>query len=180
MTPSVADIGTYVFTGEERLLLDTNIWLSVYGPDPTKRRRSATYQDAFRRMRAAGSEIFLDALILSEFINAWARLAFHQRWPDASSRKFKRFRDSGDFQPVAQEIAVSATRICRVVRRCETGFSSCDVGSLLVRYAQGRSDFNDLLVSRLCDAHGLVFVTDDADLRGSGHAILTANRRLLD
>lgn len=179
MTPSVVDISRHAFTGKERLLFDANVWLSIYGPDPTRRKRSATYQAAFRRMRQARSELFLDVLILSEFINRCARMEYHQKRPGEPPGRFKRFRDSQEFAPVAEEIAINATRICRAAARCETGFAAADVGSLLVQYAQGSSDFNDLILAELCADQALTFVTDDADFKGAGHPIMTANPRLL-
>lgn len=179
MRPSVGDIVTHTFTGEDRLLLDANIWLSIYGPDPTTRRRSATYQAAFRKMRQAGSQLVLDVLILSEFINACARMEHHQKHPGAPPGSFKRFRNSRDFPPVAEEIAINATRICNASARCDTGFATADIGGILGEYGRGRSDFNDLALSRLCKEQGFTFVTDDADFKGSGHPVLTANQRLL-
>lgn len=179
MSEDVLDIRAYAFRADDQLLLDANVWLSVYGPDPTGRRLSGIYQTAFRRMREARSHLYLDVLILSEFINRCARLEYDQKWPRGRPGKFKAFRDSPDFRPVAEEIGINATRICRAVTRCETGFDSCDLGGLLVRYAQGKSDFNDLMFSELCRGRGFTFVTDDADFKGSGHRILTANRRLL-
>ena len=181
MMPSAIDIRSYAFTGQERLLLDANVWLSIYGPDPTHRRRSAIYQAAFRKMREASSRLFLDVLILSEFINACARMEYRQRWPEGLSGDFKQqFRDSADFLPVAQEIAINATRICCAVTKCGTGFDAMDVGRVLVEYARGQSDFNDLVLSSLCIRQGFAFVTDDADFKGSGHPILTANSKLLE
>lgn len=181
MCDHASDIRTHTFAADDRLMLDTNVWLSIYGPDPTRRRRCAHYQNAFRRMREAKSQLHLDVLVLSEFINAWARLEYSQNYPAGQPGRlsFKQFRDSPGFGPVAEEIAIQATRICRAVTRCETGFASCDVGSLLAEFGQGSSDFNDLMLANLCNKRGLIFVTDDGDFKGSDHAILTANRRLL-
>ncbi|NQT51008.1 PIN domain-containing protein [bacterium] len=181
MGEHASDIRTHVFAADDRLMLDANVWLSIYGPDPTRRNRSAVYQNAFRRMREAESQLHLEVIVLSEFINSWARLVYNQRCPDGQPgrARFKHFRSSPDFQPVAEEIAIQATHICCAVTRCETGFASCDVGSLLAEFGQGRSDFNDLMLANLCSKGGLIFVTDDGDFEGSDHAILTANRRLL-
>lgn len=179
MSRSADNIRRYTFSAGDRFLLDANVWLSVYGPDPTTRRRSGIYQAAFRNMRQAGSQLHLDVLVLSEFINACARLEYQQTCPTGLPRGFKEFRQSADFAPIAQEIAINATRICSAATRCDIPFAAMDVGSVLVEYTQGSSDFNDLVLSRLCKEHDLTFVTDDADFKGSGHPILTANRRLL-
>ena len=81
MSDPVLDVRDYAFTEEDRLLLDANVWLSIYGPDPTARRRSSAYQRAFRRMRTARNQLFTDVLVLSEFINRFARQLYVQQWP---------------------------------------------------------------------------------------------------
>ena len=128
------DIRGWSFTAGDRLFLDTNVWLSVYGPDPTRRWRSDVYQHAFRQMREARSKVHVDVLVLSEFINAWSRMEYNQAFPNRLAGGFKAFRDSPAFEPIAQEIAISATRICNACERCESGFELVDIGSLLVEY----------------------------------------------
>ena len=179
MSDPVLDVRDYAFTEEDRLLLDANVWLSIYGPDPTARRRSTAYQRAFRRMRTARSQLFTDVLVLSEFINRFARQLYVQQWPRGHPAGFKGFRDSPGFRPVAEEIALNATKICSAAARCDTPLASIDIGSLLCQFGTAKHDFNDLVLSTLCRTQRLTFVTDDADFRGSGHRVLTANPRLL-
>ncbi len=76
-TNSVVDIRTYSFQKQDRLFLDACVWLSVYGPFARRRVRAAHYSNALIDIRGAGCSIYLDVLILSEFINAFARWEYN-------------------------------------------------------------------------------------------------------
>ena len=58
-------------------------------------------------------------------------------------------------------------------------FSSFDIQKALSEYEDGGVDFNDQMITGLCLAKNFKLVTHDADFRGHGLNILTANPRLL-
>jgi predicted nucleic acid-binding protein len=128
-------------------------------------------------MLAQNCRIYIDVLVLSEFINTYARL----QWQIANKphRDFKRFRKSPEFEPHAKAIADGAERVLRYCVRIENGFESLDIAALISDYAAGDSDFNDQVIASLCTERGLRLVTDDADFGGRGIPVLTANNRLL-
>jgi hypothetical protein len=113
-------------------------------------------------------------IILSEFVNVLARLAYNSL-PVKARPDFKLYRKSSSFKSVVKSIADSCRRVFQVSTRIESGFASLDVVALLDRYEAGRCDINDLMLTELCKGQGLTLVTDDADFRGSGLRILTAN-----
>jgi len=179
--PSKADdITAYTFTSFDRLLLDANVWMFVHGPTAPGDRRAAVYSRALARILAANSTVHADVLVLSEFINRYARLrhTILQSTAGAPSH-FKHFRNSVDFRPVAQDIADAVRRILKHTTRTESGFTSADIASLIDEYERGNSDFNDQMLVELCKRQGFTFVTDDQDFKGSGLSLITANRRLL-
>jgi len=173
----VKDISSYSFSKDDRLFLDANIWLSVYGPIAYQRSRALIYANALRDIRKAGCFIFVDVLIISEFINTYARWEHKQ----SASRmiKFKDFRKSLAFVTIAEDIAVNAKRIIKQCQRCHSDFVSIDIEELLTEFEKGKSDFNDQIFSEICTNKGLVLVTDDSDFKDSGLTILTANSYLL-
>lgn len=173
------DIRQYRFHEHDRLLLDANIWLFVYGPSPKQTERTRVYSAALRDMIASHSAIVLDVLVLSEFINRFARIEYGQLPPGLKPKDFKRFRNSPAFKPIAKDITVTVRNIMRIASRRASGFESADIDALLTAYELGSSDFNDLMLAELCKAQSLAFVTDDADFQGSDISILTANQRLL-
>jgi len=174
------DIRTYTFSDDDRLFFDANIWLYIYGPLLSQQdvKFSSTYARALQKIRNAQSHLFIDALVLSEFINTYARLEYRQRFANTYPT-FKRFRKSPDFKSVAQDIANNAKRIVRLCKRCDLPLLS--LMDILDEYAQGTADYNDQLIAEICLANDFILVTHDADFSQLNHlSLLTANQRLLN
>ena len=180
MRSSAEDISAYVFQPTDELLLDANVWFFVYGPHRPGSRKAATYSAAFAKILKAECRIYVDVLIVSEFINRYARLKHNilQRSSSVPS-DFKQFRKSTAFKPIARDIAADVRRILRNCTRTESGFDVFDINALVDEYEKGDSDFNDQVLAELCKSKGLKLVTDDADFRDRGLMLLTANRHLL-
>ena len=180
MSKQVRDIRNYTLSNSDAVLFDANIWMYIYGPEgnmpPSLK---ATYTLAFRRIRSAQIPIFLDLLVLSEFINAYARLAYNDLPKATRPLNFKTFRSSDDFKPLAAKIAEKSRRIASKCQRAYLRFDLLDLGSILNEYGTGNSDFNDQILAELCRDKGLKLVTHDADFRGENLTIITANSRLL-
>lgn len=176
-------VGRYEFTCRDRLFLDTNIWTYIYSPqDPTDKRWVSTYSRAFdsrafERILSAKSCIYVDVLVISEFINTYARIKWGLFKPH--KKRFKDFRNSSDFKPIAKDIADSVKRIMKHCRPLESGFEHLDINNVLDDYVNGASDFNDQVIGKLCNANGLTLLTNDKDFHGQNIPILTANSRLL-
>lgn len=181
MSESTTRINQYSFSATDKLLLDANVWLFIYVPQyRPPDQRAKTYSAAFKQILRAHCQVFIDPLILSEFVNVLARLAFNRLPTRSRPSDFKEFRKSSSFRRIARDIADSCQRILKVSARIESGLTSLDIGALINRYAAGRCDINDLILTELCRSKELTFVTDDADFRGSNLRILTANTRLLN
>lgn len=177
MANNAFSVANYNFTPEDELLLDTNIWLFVYGSQKPGDKKVATYSQALSRILTANSRIYIDVLIVSEFINTYARLKWNVMGKPRGD--FKQFRKSQDFKPIAQDIAADIRRVLKHCDRVENGFETLDINGLIAEYAGGGSDFNDQIIAALCQRRGLKLVTDDGDFSGQGIPIVTANRRLL-
>lgn len=177
MTHKAEAVAGYDFKSSDELLLDANIWLLLYGPQKPGDRRVAVYSQALSRILSAKSRIYIDVLIVSEFINAYARLKWKLVAPHV--RDFKEFRGSRDFKPVAQDIAADIKLVLKNCMRVEDGFESLAIDALVDEYALGDSDFNDQILTELCNRKGLKLVTDDSDFRGRDISVITANKRLL-
>jgi predicted nucleic acid-binding protein len=173
------DIQGYKFSETDDLLFDANIWLSVYGPLAGQDWRTKVYSNALSRIRRSGGRIHVDVLVLSEFINAFARIEYNQLPPSDKPERFKEFRDSEDFRPVAEEIAIGAREIVSKCARCSSRFDRVDIIALLEEYESNSRDFNDLMLAEICRIGELILVTHDGDFAPHDIPILTANKRLL-
>ncbi len=173
-------IDRHTFDAGDQLLFDTNVWLFIYGSQyRTPDKRAKLYSAAYKRIREVKCRIFIDAIILSEFVNVLSRLTYNSLPAAKKPQDFKTFRRSAAFKTVAEGISDACSRIVKSCTRIESGFSSIDVDALLDRYKEGKSDFNDQILTHLCKRQGFTLVTDDGDFRVSDLQILTANRRLL-
>jgi predicted nucleic acid-binding protein len=180
MPSNVQDIASYAFSDSDRLLLDANVWMFVHGPNKPGDNRVAVYSRALAKILAARSAIHIDVVVLSEFINPYARLRYNiLRSSAGAPADFKKFRNSADFKPVAQDIAGAVRRVLKSCTRTGSGFASVDIASLIDEYEKGESDFNDQMLTELCKSRGLTFVTDDGDFKGLGLSLITANKKLL-
>ena len=174
---TVKEVSRYTFGSTDHLFLDANIWLYLYGPQqPPASSYVKTYSNAYKRILSAKSRIYVDALIVSEFINRYARL---QQILVAPSRSFKQFRNSPSFKSVAQDIASDVNRMLNHSSRVESGFATLNMNDFLHDFAAGGSDFNDQVIAELCKRKGLTLVTHDSDFKAPGISVLTANRNLL-
>jgi len=174
----IKDISSYSFSKDERFFLDANIWLSVYGPLAYLRRKTSIYADALSSIRKIGCFIFIDVLILSEFINTCAR--WEHKQSSLGIKRFKDFRKNEAFVPIAKDIAANAKRIIKQCQCYDSNFASIDIEALLTEFEKGNSDFNDQIFSEICKNKKLILVTDDGDFKNSELSILTANSRLLE
>lgn len=180
MSEKARPIERHTFNPSDKLLLDANVWLFLYSPQyrPTDR-RAKVYSTALKAMIAARCAIFIDAIVLSEFVNVLARLAYNSLPHRSRPSDFKTFRKSSSFKPIAKSIADSCRRVLEIAKPIESGFTSLEAADLFRQYETTQSDLNDLLLAHLCRTEALTLVTDDADFRGSGLAVLTANAKLL-
>ena len=177
MTPETMSVNNYNFTSKDKLFLDANIWLFLHGPQQSPvRHRVKIYSQAFKRILIAKSQIHIDVLIVSEFINSYARIMWRNSIP---TMDFKQFRNSRQFKPIAQYIAADAKNVLHHYSPIESGFAMLQMNDLLDDYAVGGFDFNDQVIAELCKNKGLTLITNGGDFRGQGIPILTANRSLL-
>lgn len=174
-------IETYPFSERDAVLFDANVWLYIYGPQGELHPHLHTkYTLAFRRIRQAKVPIFIDVLVLSEFINAYARITYNNLPEATRPKNFKIFRNSDKFKPVAEQIAKYSRRLLSKCDRTHISFELTNMGSILSDYRTGEADFNDQMLAELCREKGLKLVTHDADFRGEDLTIITANSRIIN
>ena len=173
-------IERYAFTANDRLLLDTNIWLFLYCPhgDP-KAPGPAAYSAAFKNIVSAKCKIFVSSTVLGEFINRYCRLA-HELLPakGAAPKDYKRFRKTAPFQQIAKAVAGAAQRVLEHATAIDDDFASLDIAKVLTDFGSGSCDFNDLLIAEVCRRKNLTLVTHDEDFSGHGLPTLSANALL--
>ena len=171
------EVSNYNFKSADRLFFDTNIWIFLFGQNKPGELKSKIYSWTLNRILKAESRIYIDVLVVSEFINTYARRQF--KLTKRKYKNFKKFRQSEQFKPVASEIADVTKRILRHCKRIGSGFDTLAINALIDEYAKGESDFNDQIIAAICKRERLTLITDDGDFSGQGIQVLTANRKML-
>lgn len=176
----VCSIQNYNFSESDDIFIDTNIWIYIYGPQTNPDDwRARIYSRALGNILKAGSRILIDVLVLSEFINTYARI-IHRPIKKARGTEFKEWRKSPEFKETAENIADASRRIIKRCSRIESGFESTDINTVLNDYQAKQPDFNDQVFTELCKARGMKLITHDTDFKDSDLAILTGNNKLLN
>lgn len=177
MKYKTSEVRCYHFTPQDKLFLDANIWLYIDGPQKVRSYWRTTYSAVFNRILNAKSQIFIDVLVVSEFMNAYARVKWGVVAPHL--KDFKDFRNSPSFKPVAQDIEADVKRVLKHCTLIESGFATLAIDDLLADYASNHSDFNDLVITELCKSNGFTLITNDNDFKTQEIPVLTANKSLL-
>ena len=181
MSNRTHQVNQYAYSGDDCLLFDTNIWLFLYGPQYSPDNpRVIAYSEAAKRILAAKCHLFIDVLVLSEFVNAWARFEYNRLPGHLRARDFKAFRKSDAFTPVARDTATACRKIIGLCTPVNNGFETLNIAALLSDYETGKLDLNDRVLASLCEDRQFKLVTDDADFYNQNVTILTANQRLLN
>lgn len=174
---NVLDIQTHTFSADERIFLDANIWLLVYGPSPASPRRTRIYSAAWSDICNKKCAVHIDMVVLSEFVYQYARM--EQGQTGNGNIAFKDFRRSPAFTPVAADITKAVKSILTYCIRLESGFVTLDIDNVLQQIETGTTDFNDQVIESICRKNNLTLITDDSDFPKNSLNILTANNRLL-
>jgi predicted nucleic acid-binding protein len=177
MKNKALDARSYGFSSSDSILPDANFWLYLYGPQsPTANWAVKTYAGVFQKLLSGKAQLFLDVLILSEFINKWARIEWQL---SSAGAKFKDWRKTKPFQSVAPAISTGAAKIIGLCSSIEHSFNEWKLNEILNDYSSGIYDINDQLIIETCRKHSLHMLTNDSDFVEGGVTVFTANDRLL-
>ena len=191
MNHKATQVEQHNFTSKDKLFLDANIWLCLYCPQGSQQYWVKTYSDVFDRILDAESQIYIDVLVLSEFINTFARqewrfakeaLEFAEQQCELTESdiySFKDFRNTPNFELIAQGIATAAKQIMKHCSRVESCFTILEMDNLITDYETGNFDFNDQVITEICKSNGFTLITNDSDFKTQDIPVLTANSKLL-
>jgi len=177
------DVRNWPFQPSDRILPDANFWINVFSPASSagpRRNRAVHYSNAFRDILTKRALLYVDVLILSEFVNVLARQEFNTRFiAQYGAGGFKAYRNSADFVPTARMITREMRKILARSTRLDHSLSEWDFVGLLRDFESGSEDFNDRLIVEMARKHSLCLLTDDGDMTNGGVTVLTANQRLI-
>lgn len=168
-------------TARDEFFFDANIWIFLFSPIGNyQKEKQRLYADFLNRVNRAKTCIWVNALVLSEFCNAWLRFEFNN-WKkkpenlDQTDYK-KHFVPSKTYKDVIEEIKQTLPQILKITERSSDNFNAVNLDAIYAELEY--CDFNDSYYLELARMNQWKIVTDDADLFKNNQLnveILTAN-----
>lgn len=169
-------------TGDDRLFVDTNIWLKLHGPCPVEDKKFRVYSKLLGRAldKNVRAKLGTNLSVISEFINRFCRDDVDANHPEFQN--YKAFRASAEFAMTAKAAVIAAQGILKVstVLPIDTGDGDASRESIeknLNLFLSGKIDFNDAVIVETCRKHGYTLVTDDGDFVDVDIPIVSANSK---
>lgn len=161
------------------IYLDANILIYLHPPLGKVAPEAASYASFVSLARSSGVKLRVSNLILSEYINTYARLIFNSLYKTAYANKFKAFRKSADWPLYAKQIS---SEVMSILSYCEVQHTLADNTSLtaiIQDFSIGSFDFNDQLIIEGCQLDSAALLTHDGDMEDGGIIVVTNNPKLL-
>ena len=123
------------------------------------------YSNLFNDVLSAGATIFINSLVVSEYINANLRIEY-DRWKrrpeNIINNEYKKyFRPSKDY--ISSQVTACA-EVREILKMAEKKPDDFNVFELSEIYLNNKLDYNDAYYVWYCDKNRLIFVSDDKDV----------------
>ena len=148
-------------------MFDTNIWLYIYGPVAgSNARKQRVYSNLLSAILNRNATIFINSLILSEYINRVLRIGFDQ-WKNltcnnVASYKYE-YRKTKAYSITLKDAIEQVKDILKIAQRIPDDFNSIDINDVLDTMNQA-ADYNDSYLVKCCEKANIKFVSDDRDI----------------
>lgn len=179
MNSQIVSIDKHRFSGSDKFLIDTNVWMFINGPlSDAKNPTIAVYSSALKDILTANAAVYVDTFVISEFVNSYARLE-HKKSSIHHSSTYKDFRKSVEFRHIASDIRNACSQILKIANITNVEFTKSDLSKILDTFGKEPCDFNDRILIDICKRQGYILVTHDIDSLACDIAVLTANKKML-
>lgn len=148
---------------------DNNVWMYLFSPiSGVNEYQQREYGKLLRDIRVARATVFINSLIVSEYISRSLRLN-HSLWRDRVIRSGGRFvdykkdyRPTPEFETARREAYGEMADILSIALRKPDDFNALNLDDVMD--ARGM-DFNDAYYVTFCKLNRLIMVSDDKDLQ---------------
>ncbi len=159
----------YRIDKEDRVFIDTNILIFLFSPDfvSSHEYQVDKYSKILELLLMNNNELYINSLVISEYINRCLRIDFEKNFQDKNRTKdFKRdYRDSERYTQTLRLIKKSLKKFLKQnVKQINDGFEEIDILEELNHL--DKLDFNDLMIVKSIETYGLKLLSDDGDFRG--------------
>lgn len=168
---AVCKIDDYEVSPSDEFFFDTNVWMFLFAPlAGSKPYKQKMYSRLLKEIQSRGAWIWINSLVVAEYINAVLRLDFKQ-WMSRNGYKnadYKHdFRPTSDYQDSLYEVKAQVKNILRLCQRKSDNFHSISIGEIIDNMGTS-CDFGDSMIADLCKSNKSIrLVTDDSDIVNS-------------
>lgn len=183
---TIKSVNSYCVRSSDEFFFDNNIWMYLFAQIAgTNIRLQTAYAKLLGEIQSARATIYINSIILSEYVNRSLRLSFNL-WRENgfnSSRyslkpDFKRdFRHTEQYQYALADVQSEVNEILKIAQKRPDDFNAIDISEL---FDSTVADFNDSYIIEFCKLNKLKLVTNDFDIIGTAKdiEIITANIKL--
>lgn len=157
----------YKINSSDNVFLDTNILIFLFSPDfvSSKEYQVDRYSKIFEKLIENNSSIYINSLVVSEFLNRCLRIDFNKNFQDNSNTKdYKNdYRGSVEYKKTLATLLKELNKMFNVfkIKQLEDGFSNFNT---IAEFKNSTElDFNDLIIARNVIDNSLKLLSDDGD-----------------
>lgn len=158
----------------DNIFIDTNVLIFILYPTNLPNKHFQ-YIGIISTLQQQQCQMFINSLVVSEFINVILRLDFNILRQQNSQvyRNFKRdYRNTQNYSDTLQFAITELDKFCKMynVVHINDDFDKVNITSL---YANGYEfDFNDLIIAESVRSNGFKLLTDDRDFQNLNVALI--------
>jgi len=158
----------YKIDKKDKVFIDTNILIFLFSPDFVSSREYQVekYSKILELLIVNNNELYINSLVISEFINRCLRIDFEKNFQDNNRTKnFKRdYRNSDSYVKTLRIIKKEIKKFLKLnVKQIHDSFDKIDILEELEHL--DKLDFNDLMIVKSIETYGLKLLSDDGDFR---------------
>ncbi len=160
---------TYKISPSDHVFIDTNILIFLFSPSfvNSNKFQVKKYSTIFQTMVEKKCTLYLNEVVISEFINRCMRLDFAHNFNTDGSKDYKRdYRSSSEYQVTLKIVLKELKKILRFTNAINDEFESFDLINQLTSNIE--SDFNDLIIADTVQKKGFKLLSDDGDFKQLG------------
>ena len=163
----------------KKIFFDANIWIYIFCEiGDSKKYLVDKYSAAFKNFLKMENPIFIDFVVISEFINTYLRISFsnYVRKNDLNNCDYKKdYRKTCDFKEAWQNICnIVKSHILVQTNPINFKYDKFSFDKLLDSQ-NFNTDFNDNHIINVCRKNNMYLLTHDGDFKNSDINIITEN-----
>lgn len=160
---------TYKISAEDQVFVDTNILIFLFSPSfvNSNKFQVKKYSMIFQTMVEKKCNLYINEVVISEFINKCMRLDFAHNFNTDGSKDYKRdYRPSPEYKATLKIVLKELKKVLFLTKSVNDDFESFDIIDKLTSNME--SDFNDLIIADTVQKKDFKLLSDDGDFKQLG------------